>query len=283
MDHILIVGGGSRLGRSIAAMADVPCTRVLRTNAKAGDIVVDDYTHIAETAFRNVSVVINVTGLVHSSVESLHATNVALPRMLAEQAKASGVNHFVQISSFSIFGHAQTIAADTACQPVSPYGQSRLAGEAAVTNLAGPAFSVMRARLPMLYGYGDSKLEQLVRFWLRFRSFPAPSRPISRSMLHYDLAAKAILASLKIDGPLNFADPTAFEYGAAARILSVGAGKTVRTIGFPLALANAAKHRVPILRSIYSDNILLPEANRVVALGLPSRLHNDLKTMATGQ
>lgn len=279
MKRILILGGNSRLGRSIARQPDFNGTAIARAGHDC--IIVADYTGITPSMLKDFDAVLNLTGVTSGSESELFAVNADLAGTLAAKAKQAGVRYFAQISSFSVFGDAAEIDADTQVAPLSAYGRSRVAGEMATAELADNSFSVGLARLPMLYGYGNSKLEKLVRFWLRIRQMPVPAYAIHRSMIHYDLAAQALTAAINcgLDGPLAFADSEAFEYRRAAQALSQGSGKTIDILRLPGLLSSFANWIPSVQKSLYSDSLLVDDANTVVRLKIQSRLYQDLTRM----
>jgi UDP-glucose 4-epimerase len=95
-----------------------------------------------------------VTGVVHLSARKQVAESVALPLRYYEQniggltallgaTADAGVTRFVFSSSAAVYGNpdAELITEDTACVPMSPYGETKLAGEWLV-RAAGRAYGI---------------------------------------------------------------------------------------------------------------------------------------------
>lgn len=94
-------------------------------------------------------------------------------RKLADAAAGQGVGRFVYISSIAAQGPAPSPVAEppeTPLHPVSPYGRSKAAGEAALTEVdRGIPTTIIRP--PMVYGPGDTGLQ--IFFWLARRRISA--------------------------------------------------------------------------------------------------------------
>lgn len=247
--------------------------------------VVEAYEELSAQEMRGYSTVITLLGTTQNSPERMMAVNAALPLHLAEQAALAGVTHFIALSSFSVFGDATRISKDTPLCPASAYGKSRLAGEENVARFADRMACTI-VRCPILYGAGDSKLERLIALWCRVGMFPAPSKPVYRSMVHYDLAARYLAEiagsqprtlGLTID---HLADPVAFEYRMTQRILSSSSGKRKRILTVPsIGLSLFSRLAPQMARSLYSDSLLEPANNYFKALA-DSRIERDLACMA---
>lgn len=84
------------------------------------------------------------------------AMNAAMPLALARNAREAGVQRFVQISSVAAIASrsAEGEVLDDASlpAPTSAYGQSKLAADTALAELAGNGFTVTSLRPPAIYG-----------------------------------------------------------------------------------------------------------------------------------
>ena len=114
-----------------------------------------------------------------------------------QKARAEGVKQFVFFSSMSVYGvEVGRIHADTPENPATAYGQSKLAGEKALTALADSAFHVAILRPPMIYGPGcRGNYPRLSRLIRKLRVFPRVEN--ERSMLYIDTLCKFMDALLE--------------------------------------------------------------------------------------
>jgi UDP-glucose 4-epimerase len=286
MTGLLVVGAGSRLGRSLMSLPNFEGAGFARNGPeKARVFVTDDYANLTPQSFEGYSHVINLTGRVEGSSEQLQAANVDLPCHLASCAKTAGVGNFIQISSFSLFGQTEIISRETDFAPVTAYGKSRVAGEMHLGALSDKKFSVTLVRIPMLYGYGQSKLERLAGFWRSLRVLPVPSIEINRAMIHYDLAAHALLKlAMNPPGePVFLADPQSFEYRRAAEALTYGSGKKIGIVKTPAPFFVPLRLTFPgIFNSMLKSCALDPDSNLLEQFDMKSRIYEDIQAMGRG-
>ncbi|MFF7449294.1 MULTISPECIES: UDP-glucose 4-epimerase GalE [unclassified Streptomyces] len=188
----LITGGAGYIG-----------AHVVRAMTEAGEtaVVYDDLsTGIAERVPAGVPLVVGstldgervaraladhaVTGVVHLAAKKQVGESVDLPlhyyrenveglRVLLEQVTRAGVASFVLSSSAAVYGmpDVELVTEDTPCGPMSPYGETKLAGEWLVratgraTGLATASlryFNVAGAASPDLADTGVSNLIPMV-------------------------------------------------------------------------------------------------------------------------
>ena len=283
----LVIGGGSRVARALRQLYPGSYHFVHRsgnlahTNFHSGDQIVDSYEQISAEDMKGYTTVINLVGTTVGTPKDLMRVNADLPLHFATEAGRAKVDHFIALSSFSVFGPATRIHSETPLAPQTAYGRSRLAGETRLAQLS-PQIACTIARCPLLYGADGSKLEQLVKFWCRIRVLPVPARPVNRSMVHYNLAARYIddvahrlpkRKGLTFD---HFADPVTFEYRKMASILRSVAGTSIQTLHLPTPCFKLLAFFAPeISRSMYSDSVLDPELNHFRDLS-HSRLEMDI-------
>lgn len=112
---------------------------------------------IEDINFNAVDVVLHCAALVHQKVEQpyekYHEINVEYPVTLAKLAKRNGVKQFVFISTIAVYGEdTERVDEQTPCNPVTPYGKSKLEAEKELVELNDDAFVVSIIRAPMVYG-----------------------------------------------------------------------------------------------------------------------------------
>lgn len=105
--------------------------------------------------FEGASVVVHAAGIVHIKAKPriYHEVNFELSKKLAEYAKRSGTEHFIFISTMSVYGLTEgEITENTPVIPKNPYGRSKLMAEESIRQLADEKFKVTVIRPPMVYG-----------------------------------------------------------------------------------------------------------------------------------
>lgn len=108
------------------------------------------------------STVIHLAAIVHQSKkipESLYyEINRDLCLKVAENAKKSGVKHFIFLSTVKVYGNSSTslepLNEDSPCNPVDPYGKSKYEAEIGLKKLEDDKFTVSIIRTPLVYGDG---------------------------------------------------------------------------------------------------------------------------------
>ncbi|MDA9802805.1 GDP-mannose 4,6-dehydratase [bacterium] len=107
---------------------------------------------LPDKAWDGVSAVVNLAAMpgLSKSWEDFDVYNgcnfVAVNRLL-EKAKEVGLEHFIQISTSSVYGQLALGSENDALEPISPYGVTKLAGErlvAAYGRSYGLAFTILR-------------------------------------------------------------------------------------------------------------------------------------------
>lgn len=284
MKRILVIGGDSRTGSAIASTAG-PYVAVVsrRGTPDENKFIVADYCSIPAEMFAGCNTVINCVGAVEGSDDDLARANVETPLLIAKTAAAEGVNMFVQISSFSVLGAAPLITSVTKVAPASGYGQSKLRAERALEQLSQPSMKLAIVRFPMLYGYGRSKLDTLLRFWLKLRILPIPAGDVARSMLHYDLAAQFVLWVVQRGqgGLFAAADPEPFAYRRVVDTLRQNAGVRLHTLSVPEVALRIFRYIRPGLHgSLFEDSLLSADANDILQIGRESRVYADIARIA---
>jgi UDP-glucose 4-epimerase len=104
-----------------------------------------------------IDIVLHCAALVHQKTaydyEKYDNINVKYPVTLAKKAKGAGVKQFVFISTIAVYGEGkETLDEGTECNPLTPYGKSKLAAERELESLNDQDFTVSIVRPPMVYG-----------------------------------------------------------------------------------------------------------------------------------
>jgi UDP-glucose 4-epimerase len=233
---------------------------------------------VPEGAILPGSVVVNCVGSPTGSEQGLMRVNLEIAQRWGEAALAAGASHFIQLSSFSVYGRAERIDARTPEQPQSAYGRSKLAADRALMDLDGKGMPVTLLRIPMLFGKGRDKLSQLVSAVLKAGVVPMPSQPIERSMLSYAALGVAVvgLARRPERGVVNIADPTLFTYELLRDRVARATGRKVGRLWLPGIATAAVRSFAPNLHArLFASSKLEPSA--ALAFDIPA----DATLMAT--
>lgn len=140
-------------------------------------------------SFAGYDAVFHVAGIAHRKETKQNAhlyyeVNRDLAIETAKKAKADGVRQFIFMSSMSVYGmETGCISKNTATNPKSHYGKSKLEAEQGIKLIADKTFNVVILRPPMIYGNECvGNYQRLRTFVLRYRVFPDVVN--KRSMLY---------------------------------------------------------------------------------------------------
>ncbi len=262
--RVILLGARSRAADAIRqAMPGADITGIVRSNPHEGEIATPSYAVIPDDIALGGAVIVNCVGSPQGDADALRKVNYDVPVSWATAGKAAGAAGMVQISSFSIFGPAERVDADTPAHPVTDYGRSKLAAEEALAGIADTDFPIALLRVPILVGGGGDKLAQLVALARRTGFVPAASYPTPRSMLPYQGLAVAVRRAIaaRSNGPIFAADPEPFT-PAMLQDVARETGKTVRQLPLPAPATWLIKRALPGLHaSLLSPSLLAQEVN----------------------
>ena len=182
---VLITGAGSYIGTRVAEYitGKQPDWTIYQL-----DVQNDNWkTH----NFEGYDVVYHVAGLAHRKItpdiEPLYyKVNRDLAIEIARKAKASGIKHFIFMSTMAVYSDSVTyVDQNTPTNPDNAYGKSKLQAEIEITKLADPLFIISIIRPPMIYGKGcKGNYNSLRSIALKYPFFPKVDN--KRSMLYID-------------------------------------------------------------------------------------------------
>ncbi len=170
------------------------------------------------------------------------AANVTRTVQVLEAARQAGVARFVLASSNAVLGPHQPPSDETTLpQPVSPYGASKLAGEAYVSAYAS-TYGIAGCALRFSNAYGPRSLHKksVLASWLRAAIAGDPitiygDGEQTRDFVHVDDLAAAIEAAL--GAPAS---------SVAGRVFQVGTGRETSVNELARALEGAVGRSLPI-------------------------------------
>ncbi|MBE0491156.1 MAG: NAD-dependent epimerase/dehydratase family protein [Sulfurospirillum sp.] len=137
-----------------------------------------------------VDVVLHLSALVHqmggASAKEYERVNVTQTLKLARKAKASGVKHFVFMSTVAVYGIETGVMSEKSdCNPLSEYGKSKLKAELELQKLEDENFNVSNIRPPIVYGKdAPGNMRSLVNLVKKVSVLPFGGIENKRSMVY---------------------------------------------------------------------------------------------------
>ncbi|MEO5509831.1 MAG: NAD-dependent epimerase/dehydratase family protein [Longimicrobiales bacterium] len=205
-------------------------------------------TAALKAAMADVDVVIHMAALTHARTESeLTRVNRDGTAALADAAAESGrVLRFVYLSSLAAVGPSdgRPVTADDEPHPLTAYGRSKLAGEAALQTRS-VAMQTVTLRAAAVYGPGDRELLRFFRL-AKVGALPIPAGPARPLQLVHvkDLAraiADAALHEGELGGTYHIADPRAYPWKDVCGLVGDAVGRKPVFLPVPqTAIAMAA-------------------------------------------
>lgn len=159
---VLIGGAGSYIGTNAC--------RYLQGHSACDVHTLDMVNLVPEPChFEGYDTVLYVAGIAHRAETAKNAgiyfeVNYRLAVKAAKAAKKALVQHFIILSSMSVYGLLEGhITKDTKAVPESCYGKSKLAADEKIWNMRSRNFRVTILRPPMVYGNGCRGNYRLLR------------------------------------------------------------------------------------------------------------------------
>ncbi|QWC22571.1 NAD-dependent epimerase/dehydratase family protein [Bacillus haikouensis] len=185
MKKILITGKKSYVGTSVKKWLE----------DYSGEYLIDSISlrneSWKEIDYSNYDVVFHVAGIAHiketeKNADLYYRVNRDLAYKTAEKAKNEGVKQFIFLSSMSVYGiQSGVIDKNSALNPQSNYGKSKLEAEGLISSLIDDQFKVAIIRPPMIYGKEcKGNYVRLAKLAKKVPVFPNINN--NRSMLYID-------------------------------------------------------------------------------------------------
>jgi nucleoside-diphosphate-sugar epimerase len=214
---------GVRASSDVRWISDLPIERVpLDLKGRAEDF---------HRAVENADLVIHAAGITRARrAEDYYSINAEGTERLADAALGAGVRRFVLISSLAARGP------DGHTRPASPYGRSKLEGEAHLLSTGGRMEAVV-LRPAAVYGPRDTDLLPLFKMarrgWL-----PLPSGANLLQPVYATDVARAALAAAREpvgSGPFPVAERTRYTWKDVVAGLEKALGRTIHAVRMPAA------------------------------------------------
>ena len=233
---------------------------------------IDDNGCVDPALLSDVRAIINCAGTIEGTEEEIARGNISYPVTLAATAKRHGVQKFVQVSSFSVFGRAELIDQSTPIQADSLYGRSKAEAERKLTDLMDESFGVSLLRVPFIFSAEHpGVLGNLISIMTRMRVLPTPAKASSRrSVITYGMASDILVELAEArntpQSPLCAADAHPLDLAALAQLLRDKLQRRIATVPIPEAAIRAIELLAPRLGNrLFRSSVLEPSIN--IAIG----------------
>jgi len=244
-----------------------------------------------------VDVVVHLSALVHqmggASKEIYEKVNVIQTLDLAKKAKASGVKHFVFMSSVKVYGEETNVAysESSICKPEDEYGKSKLKAENELQKLVSDDFQVSIVRTPVVYGYGvKANIKNLMTLVQKVPVLPFGNIQNRRSMIYVGNLCFFIDVVIEkyLGGVCLVADERAVSTTELIELIAQALGKKVYLIQVPffetfLKLLKPSFHK-RLFESLEVDNHdTLTRLFGEAAVSLPYSVEDGIRLMIKGE
>lgn len=251
----LITGATGFLGSEIARQFDAHGVDIV-TTGRAKRAALPGYRSCdltrsddLESLVTGIGCIVHAAGLAHlfKSPEENHPSffdvNVSATENLAMAAANASVDHFVHISSVSVYGgwDPGLVTEESACHPMDEYARTKYEAERRLISLArrnGMQLTILR--LATIYGEGDpGNVARLIRAIDQGGIFWVGRGENRKTLIHREDAARAIMvAAQRPDSPrievFNVAAP-AIRMRELVETLASATGKKIPRAGIPKA------------------------------------------------
>jgi UDP-glucose 4-epimerase len=227
--------------------------------------------NLEDISFDNIEVVLHCAALVHQKIEhsyeKYHEINVGYPVELARLAKQNGVKQFVFISTIAVYGEdEERLDENTICDPITPYGKSKLEAENQLLELNDDNFVVSIIRPPMIYGKkAPGNIDSLVKLVKKLPVIPLGKIDNKRSFISIQNLCYIIdeIITQKQNGIFLASDDEPLSTSKLIELISKNLDKKIYLIKIPffeslLKLVKPSFHK-RLYGSLEVDNTLTKE------------------------
>jgi nucleoside-diphosphate-sugar epimerase len=211
---------------------------------------------ISDISLKGIDTIIHLAGKAHQMQpieEKIYFdVNYELTRKLALRARDEEVKQFIYISSTKVYGDEveQVLDEQSPCNPIDPYGASKLKAEQFLLTLHSPDFIISIIRPPLIYGPGV-KGNMIKLLQLASKKYPLPLGNINnaRSMVFVDNLIELIntVALTRRAGIFIAGDIQPISTSSLVRFMRTNLKNNSRLISIPGFLRKAIKLLKPAL------------------------------------
>ena len=241
----LLIEKGYQVIAQVRKTSDLSLLKELKVEYRYGDVT---QSETLPQLIHGVDYVIHNAGVIKARRrETYFAVNEQGTRDLLEAVVAHnpGVKRVVYVSSVAAAGPSkpgQPVKETDPPQPITTYGESKLAGERVTLSYAD-RLPVLVVRPPGVYGPGDRGIYSMFKaVWLHFKPLIGDSHR-KLQIVHVDDLCEGICCALKAPvksgGVYFIADKDAYEYGELIDLLVVASGRRAIPLFLPSPLFRA--------------------------------------------
>lgn len=202
------------------------------------------------------------------SLENYLQANRDYALSVAERACDKGLQHFIYVSSMSVYGlrcAAYDIDENTMLNPADSYGISKLKGETALQELsASKGFRLTIVRPSLIYGFdAPGNFEVLMRYIHNHSLIPFTTSNNQRSILSInnfvDFLVKISSQHESVSGTFNVSDNTPISTAEMVKSLAKGMDKEVTQLNFPKTIwkvALTALGKSKVYQQLFEDLVV---------------------------
>jgi UDP-glucose 4-epimerase len=242
--------------------------------------------------FKNTDIVLHCAALVHQKTEydykTYHDINVQYPITLAKKAKGHGVKHFIFISTIAVYGEdTELLTENTKCNPITPYGKSKLKAERQLLELSDDNFTVSIVRPPMVYGKSaPGNIEALINLIKKVPILPFSGITNQRSFVYIGNLISFIdrIIEKKVSGIFLASDNTSISTTYLIKYIAKALDKPLYLIQVPL-FATFLKIVKPTLYKRLYENLEVNNdiTKKTLDYKNPYSTENGIKYMIHGE
>lgn len=268
MKKILVAGSNSFIGNYFINNEKINLVNeVCLIDAKPNDI-----------DFKEYDTVLHLAAIVHQNKtipeEEYFKVNTDLAYNVALRAKEGGVSQFVFMSTAKVYGESTFADSfwdeNSECNPVDPYGKSKLNAERLILSLQDKNFKVAVIRSPLVYGPGvKANMFSLIRLVDRFSFLPLGGINNSRSMVFIGNLIALInhIISVRASGVFIAGDIQPLSTSHLVKLIGECFGKNVKQFALPRFFIAIINNFLPSLVSRLYGSLVINNSNTNKLLG----------------
>lgn len=263
---ILVTGASGYIGHSF-----------IHYFAKKYDFTTFSLLHdsLDDINFENIDTVLHCAALVHQKINHPYAkyleVNTSYPVALAKKAKENGVKQFVFLSTIAVYGEIDgVIKENTACNPTTFYGRSKLEAEKLLHELNDDTFTVSVIRPTMVYGKNaPGNIDSLVKLVKKMPFLPFGKIKNERSFVYIGNLCYLIdtLMQQRQSGVFLASDDNPISTSRLIEQISNALGKKVCLMKIPL-FGKVLKMIKPLLHKKLYGNLKVDNSDTKKVLGV---------------
>jgi nucleoside-diphosphate-sugar epimerase len=243
---VMVTGSTGFVGTSFIKMSD-------DLMLKEADLL---STKIDDIDFSGCDCIFHLAAIVHKMngdpKDDYFSINRDLAFEVAKKAKLQGVKHFVFMSTAKVYGESNTGKKpwneNTICQPIDPYGDSKLQAEKLIQSIEDNHFRVAIIRSPLIYGPGvKANMFNLIRLLDIYPILPLGGIYNKRSMVYIGnlVALVKLIINITASGLFLAGDPAPISTSTLSQLITHNLNKKRLLIKIPTLLLHLLKYFKP--------------------------------------